>query len=59
MGKLILSNLCSLLSSVFDFLGIGCFFVSNKLDDASNDLIGRERFDFPAIVKKLNGDMHD
>lgn len=42
MRKLILAKLCSLISSIFDLIGIGSFEISQSLDDTSNRLMGRE-----------------
>ena len=42
MINLIYAKFCSLLSSIFDLIGIGSFFLSSSLDDKSNRLIGRE-----------------
>jgi hypothetical protein len=42
MGKLVYSKFCSLISSIFDLLGIVSFFFSEALDDKSHRLIGEE-----------------
>lgn len=54
MGRIILSKLCYLISRCFDGVGMGAFNISGHFDNWSNDLVGKPRFNFPEIIKKLH-----